>query len=374
MDASERPVDPAAGGMRVPYLLHSLAEFEALICAAFDVAGVRSVAEIGGEDGFLTKKLLRWAGTGRSVSVIDPDPSATLVELERENANLQLISLKSIDGLDKLGEIDAFLVDGDHNYFTVSTELRMIEERSKAPGFPLVFLHDVGWPCARRDQYYNPADIPAEQRHPYSYELGLVPGNPGLVKSGFRGEGQFAVATAEGGPGNGVLTAIEDFLDRREDLFFAVVPCIFGLGLLFPNDAPYAGALRQLLQSYAENPVLARLEENRLDLYVRLIELEDALKDRDGALQAGKEALERAHLQIRNLETENRALWRRHDDEAHRLALAEDQAARLRAILASVASSRSLRAAEAVSQLTRVAGRSEPLSRARLRQALQDLS
>ena len=71
----------------------------------------------------------------------------------------------------------------------------------------LVFLHDVHWPCARRDFYYAPERIPTEFRQPYDYEGGAVPGHSALVRGGgFRGAGQFAWAVREGGPQNGVLT------------------------------------------------------------------------------------------------------------------------------------------------------------------------
>ncbi|MCE4872534.1 hypothetical protein LZC26_09990, partial [Campylobacter coli] len=80
----------------------------------------------------------------------------------------------------------------------------------------LAFFHDVGWPCGRRDAYYAPDQIPAEHRHPHSYEAGALLDRESLVEGrGFRGMGQFAFANIAGGARNGVMTAIDDFLAEQ---------------------------------------------------------------------------------------------------------------------------------------------------------------
>ncbi|MBL7373602.1 class I SAM-dependent methyltransferase, partial [Escherichia coli] len=73
----------------------------------------------------------------------------------------------------------------------------------------LALMHDVSWPCARRDCYYAPDRIPEEHRHPHSFDGGVSLGQPDcLPNRGFRGAGSFAWALHEGGPRNGVLTAV----------------------------------------------------------------------------------------------------------------------------------------------------------------------
>ena len=56
--------------------------------------------------------------------------------------------------------------------------------------------------------------------------------------------GYFAWAQHEGGPRNGVLTAIEDFLEEKHhsgrELGFAEIPAVFGLGILFDLDAEWS--------------------------------------------------------------------------------------------------------------------------------------
>src|SRR6202011_3770653 len=114
----------------------------------------------------------------------------------------------------RLDACDAYFLDGDHNYYTVRGELDAIARGAEKNGerAPLIFVHDVGWPWGRRDMYYAPESIPAEHRHPYSHELGVTLLDDELVDGGMRDPGRYAIACRSGGPRNGVLTAVEDFL------------------------------------------------------------------------------------------------------------------------------------------------------------------
>src|SRR4030095_15002937 len=138
---------------------------------------------------------------------------------------------------------DAYLIDGDHNYHTVSGELQAIQDACDVFGlssFPLVVLHDVGWPAGRRDQYYNPDRIPAHARQPYSWDVGVRIGEVDAGRGGVRGEGAFAGALAEGGPHNGVRTAVEDFVAAHPSLQLFTVDVVFGLGVIVDTGAPWA--------------------------------------------------------------------------------------------------------------------------------------
>ena len=73
---------------------------------------------------------------------------------------------------------DVYLVDGDHNYYTVSKELELIYTYCKVGD--IVLFNDVVGEWSRHDQYYDPEFIPAEY---------------------------------VGGRKQGVLTAIEDFVN-----------------------------------------------------------------------------------------------------------------------------------------------------------------
>jgi hypothetical protein len=249
-------------------LLYSLSEFSSLILPCLEAAGARRILEIGSEAGTFTRELCAWAERhGGAVTCIEPSPQ---IEHERlaERYGLEVVAGRSPAAFDGLGEFDAYISDSDHNHWVVSHELRHAFSGS---GSPLVIVHDVGWPCARRDQYYDPDAVPPEHRQPYSYEDGVVLDNPGLVRRGFRGEGAFAFAEREGGPGNGVLTAVEDLLAERPEMDYLQVPCVFGLGFLFHREAPWAADVHRIVGPFHDNELLARLERNRLSMFLRLI-------------------------------------------------------------------------------------------------------
>ncbi len=156
-----------------------------------------------------------------------------------------------------------------------------------------------------------------------------------MVPGGFRGEGEFAVALVEGGARNGVQTAIDDFLARRTDLDYGTVPCVFGLGVLYPRAASYAAAMTEIMRGYEAEPLFDRLERNRLALYLALLRSGDARSADAGqfhqALDEVHLALEQAKLHIRDLETENKALWARQHELIDRADRAEADRASTRA-------------------------------------------
>ena len=199
-------------------LLHSLAEFGEIVLGVLQLSGARSVVEVGSEYGTMTRLLAAHAAEREgSLVAVDPAPSAGARRLFDETPAAELIEKPSLEALGDLAA-DAYVVDGDHNYFTVIEESRLIWETTRRAGKPfLVFYHDVAWPWGRRDLYYDPERIPAGHRHPFTWDHGVVPGEPGVVEGGFRGEGGWACALREGGPQNGVLTAIEDFVPGKEE-------------------------------------------------------------------------------------------------------------------------------------------------------------
>ncbi len=238
----------------------SLVTLAEVILPCLDAAGVRSVVEIGAYAGDLTGLLVDWAaGSGARVTAIDPAPREPLVRLADERPELELVRATSHEALARLPAPDAAIVDGDHNWFTVSEELQLLSER--AAELPLLIFHDVGWPHGRRDDYYDPRLVPAEQRQPIEEGTGVFPGEPGVRPGGLPYRWP---ARREGGPRNGVLTAVEDFVAARPELRLAVVPAFFGLGVAWREDAPWAGAVAALLEAWDRNPLLERLEANRV--------------------------------------------------------------------------------------------------------------
>ena len=194
----------------------------------------------------------------------------------------------SHEALPTLPDCDAIIIDGDHNYFTLSEELRLIDERSPGAAMPLLLLHDIAWPLARRDAYYVPERIPAEQRQPLARDTYLAPEEPGTLEEGM----PFAcVAAREGGPRNGILTAVEDFLAERADLRFARVPAFFGFGVIWHSEAPWASAVAEAVAPWDGNPVLERLEANRVRHMVERYKMTRRLERELDAAEQSRSAL-----------------------------------------------------------------------------------
>jgi hypothetical protein len=259
---------------------HSLLHHSEILVPCLDTAGARSVVEVGAYAGDLTRALVDWATrSGAQVTAIDPSPHDALVALDREREELELVRETSLEALPHIAMADAFVIDGDHNWYTVTEELRLIAERAGDDDLPLLLFHDVCWPHGRRDDYFDAEQIPADSRQPIAEGGGLFPGVRGVREGGLPYRG---AAAEEGGPRNGVLTAVEDFVDGRDDVELAIVPVFFGLGVAWSKSAPYAGELARLLQPWNRNELLGRLEENRvLHLAVAHFHFVEALQARD---------------------------------------------------------------------------------------------
>jgi Methyltransferase domain len=264
---------------------HSLVHLAEILIPCLDVAGPRSVVEVGAYAGDLTRVLTDWAArSGARVWAIDPSPQDKLVRLAGQRDELELVRETSLEALPSIPRPEAVVVDGDHNYWTVSEELRLIAERAEG-ALPLLLFHDVCWPHGRRDDYFAPEQIPEEHRQPIAEGGGLFPGITGIRPGGLPYKG---AAAEEGGPRNGVLTAVEDFVEAREDLRLAVVPVFFGLGVVWPRDAPYSEELERLLAPWDRNPLLERLEANRvLHLSVAHFQFVEASRERGRAERRG---------------------------------------------------------------------------------------
>ena len=283
----------------------SMATFSELVLSCLDAAGARSVAEVGAYRGELTSTLLDWAADreGSSVVAVDPKPAPELAELARRRPELDLIETTSHAALRAIDVPDAVIVDGDHNYFTVSGELEIIDERVAGRALPLLLFHDVAWPHARRDSYYEPERIPDQHRRPLARDLVVAPGEPGAAESGLT---LGWAAEREGGPRNGVLTAIEDFVSSRDGLRLAVIPIFSGFGAVWSDSAPWAGEISRLLDPWDRNPILDRLEAERLDYLIKRRRTHEQLV----AIRDGRDELRRELEALRERAAEQEQLLR----------------------------------------------------------------
>ena len=255
-------------------ILYSVANFKEVVLPALELVGAKSIVEIGSECGAFTLELFAHAERlGGKLITIDPAPDASALQFMaawRDSRHFKFVQTTSHEAIPALPEANAYIIDGDHNYYTVGRELELIHE-TQGQNYWLAFMHDVAWPCGRRDWYYSPERLPTEHVHPHSRNGGVTLDQPGVVPWGFGNPAVVSVGVKEGGPKNGVLTAIEDFLAGHPELEFQVVPAFFGLGVIYARNAPWAKKLQAHLAPYVDNPLLARMEQNRIRLFLRVL-------------------------------------------------------------------------------------------------------
>jgi hypothetical protein len=163
-------------------------------------------------------------------------------------------------------------------------------ETGAAP--PICIMHDVAWPYARRDMYYNPDDIPVAFCHPHAYR-GMLPDTSELQEDGMNGE--LANALHEGGPKNGVMTAIEDFIaSSKLDIKLYVLPYHNGLGILVPATRMTA-ELQALIDGFFSGDELMQaclsVEKDSMRTRATLQKTENRLSKRGEALVRARDLL-----------------------------------------------------------------------------------
>jgi hypothetical protein len=265
---------------RPTLLLAGVHPFREIYFPLMEALSPSRFCEIGIEAGDTTWGLLDWCRE-HSCRYVGVDPSIDdELRAQIEERGGEVCLEMSLPALETIEPAQVYFVDGDHNYHTVSNELTAIHQRAANDKSLGIFLHDVAWPCARRDQYYNPDTIPQEAQNTYHTSLGAVPHHDGLVQGGFRGVGGFYWAQQEGGLKNGVFTAVEDFISAHSNEYlFLRIPTVFGFGILLRKQA-LPEAAEKLYHQFAEaltsfEPLIQRLERNRLELLVSTFELQD---------------------------------------------------------------------------------------------------
>ncbi|HXS46158.1 MAG TPA: glycosyltransferase, partial [Solirubrobacterales bacterium] len=310
-----------------------LAFWEGLLLPLIERLQPRRVVEIGADRGTTTRALLAWVEANDAVlHVIDPKPSFDGEELQREHPDaLVFHKTLSLEALPQLEAIDFALIDGDHNWYTVLNELRLLEKNAltakRLP--PVVALHDIGWPYGRRDLYYDPERIPAEQRQPFERK-GMRPDCEELVEDGINGHLANARLPAE--RHSGVLGAVEDFIAASElswKLF--EVPGQHGLGLLAPKELlKEKSKVGDLLQATRRVGFLrTRVEEverERLEAEIRRGKAERATR----AASKGSAASAQVREKLEEAERQGWRLRRQRDAAEERESELEDELVRER--------------------------------------------
>jgi cephalosporin hydroxylase/GT2 family glycosyltransferase len=230
--------------------------WEDVVAPVIDAVDARRIIEIGALRGETTTRMLERLGPECELHVIDPLPQFDPAEHERAFPGRYHFHLgTSHDVLPRLSPADVVLVDGDHNWYTVYHELRLLAETAQRTGTPLpvLVLHDVAWPYGRRDLYYAPDRIPREFRQPHR-KAGMRPGRSALVGNGGMNR-DMDNAEHEGGPRNGVMTAVDDFVAAHtQPLRVAVLPIYYGLAIVAEHRVLDARPELVALLDHLESP------------------------------------------------------------------------------------------------------------------------
>ena len=288
----------------------------------------RRILEIGAEFGWNTRNILEYCRrSGARADIVDPVALPSLQEVLAAFPEVHVYhQAKSLQVISRIEPPDVLFLDGDHNWRTVFTELTEIYSRARDRGSPLPILlaHDCAWPYARRDMYYDPEAFAPDQRHPYAYK-GMLPGQSELTDQGLNG--RFANALYEGGPQNGVLTAIEDFIKSwHTPISLMILPFFNGLGIAVPAERR-APELDALLTSFFSGETMLEaakmLERQMMTTIAEGLQREALLVRRTDALRRARELLERQAARIAELERElaNRGTAARADAHDRKLGV-----------------------------------------------------
>src|SRR4051812_11167269 len=160
--------------------------WDRVIWPVLQATRARRIVEIGALRGETTVLMLEKLGPDTELHVIDPVPEFDPTEHEQRFPGRYIFHRDlSHNVLPRLPAMDVALVDGDHNWFTVYNELKMLSDAARRDGaaLPVLILHDVLWPYGRRDLYYDPETIPEEFRQPFA-QRGMRPGTSELLPRG----------------------------------------------------------------------------------------------------------------------------------------------------------------------------------------------
>ena len=267
------------------------------------------IIEVGSEKGINTKNILEYCEVHDAhMTAIDPSPHFDVYKFKNIYGDkFEFHEGLSLSILPLLEDYDVILIDGDHNWYTVYNELKIIENTFKKNKSLIIFLHDVGWPYARRDLYYNPENVPEVFRQPYK-KLGIYPDQSNLKKKGGLNVG-YHNSIYENNQKNGVLTAIEDFIGESDlEFTFHKVDVFNGLGILYLKDKKLENMIKDVIESA---DLFNKLEKERIKILIDFIESKELygfLEKRMNELEEERGVLEGAvfDLKDRNLSLEER--------------------------------------------------------------------
>jgi GT2 family glycosyltransferase len=280
------------------------------------------VVEVAMAPGPNTRNLLDYSGLSGAVvhtidegNVLDADQWLSMYP-----DSLVVHRAPAAEVLASIAAGDLVLLDGEANWHTVTSCLRAIEAAPglEGKGYPVVLVHNVGWPYGRRDRYGEPNRVPEPNRRP-SARGGVRPGWRQVDPDGGLNRDS-RHAQSDGGARNGVLTAVEDFLNASVfDLEVVSLPALNGIAVIYPADLLEAnpkageflkglddrGVVRDTLEVVedARSQTEVAVADGQRDAVVQAEVLQAEIDRLEGAHAERIEYLHKAHLdQVQRLE------------------------------------------------------------------------
>ena len=267
-----------------------------------DAVCINHILEIGSEAGVNTLALLEYAKSRNAkLTTVDPVTIQFPFAVSGEKS-FHFFQGTSQEFLSSKFSAEVIFMDGDHNYETVINDLENIHQNRAANKIKVMFLHDVSWPWARRDNYYDLSQISAPNPNYADTQV-----SPYIsAKKFYLPPCGYTVATQEGGAKNGVLTAIEAFLKKNGTTWaFWHIPIIYGIGILCCtdnlNDEEYSAIKKFSDELLSHRDLLATLELNRIENLCLIQSLSDELKKAGMVWNNDQHYIEKANSSISEL-------------------------------------------------------------------------
>lgn len=240
-----------------------------------------------------------------SLTVIDSKMNISEFKTEENSEFIESIKYhkdSSLNILPTLKSFDVVFINGDPNWYTVYNELTLIKKINSS--FPLVFICNNKYPHKRRDSYFNPEDIPEEFKNECCNDLPINYEEDGEIKQTMIKDG-FCHAILGDTPKNGVLTAIEDFLDENSSLKLMEINPIEGVTLIYKPSNIVDIRIKKILEEeieseYTPGDLSDKFIENKLLLsHVSGINL---LKDDLDRVEEFKSEIDEMNTQLKDYE------------------------------------------------------------------------
>lgn len=176
-------------------------------------------------------------------------------------------------------------ISGASTYESVRTLLSQIRERPA-----VAVLGGTGWPCGRRDARASVDDLETDERLRYAFRC-PVPGELALSDE----SSPVAFATVEGGPRNGVRTAIEDACRDAPGVWdVRLLPGFGGIAIMLPAALASAERWAAIAPAGLAGETLSRLELANVQLRLDRERLLRELDARDRSLDETARAMRQA--------------------------------------------------------------------------------